>query len=147
MSIWDDLSPEERIVLNNALEEAWLTNVIGDFLGHTEHGGAVWMESTDAEAIRPLIPRFEAVVKDMIRRDLIELVPTDRYDDWPDHQPMTDDEIDAAVAEPTTWLPSPTGPIMLMTTDRADRLLGRQPTSKEPKYSKDTRPRRVDPET
>jgi hypothetical protein len=126
VGFWDDLSAEERVIMNNAVEEAWLSHVIGDFLGHAEAGGAIWMFSTDNNAIRPLIPRFAAIVKDMIVRDLIELVPTERYKDWPTHMPMTEVEIDAALADPDTWVSDDhTGPIMLMTTDNADRLLGR----------------------
>src|SRR5262245_58508170 len=58
VSIWDELGPEERVVLDNALEEAYLNGVIGDFLGHAEAGEAVWMFSTDTEAMRALIPRL-----------------------------------------------------------------------------------------
>jgi hypothetical protein len=126
VSLWDDLSAEERVIMNNAVEEAWLSDVIADFLGHAEAGGAVWMFSTDTNAIRSLVPRFAAIVKDMITRDLIELIPTERYDDWPRHVPMTEAEIDAALADPDTWVTDyATGPIMLMTTDHANRLMGR----------------------
>jgi hypothetical protein len=31
----------------NVLEEGYLNGVVGDFLGHAEHGCAVWMFSTD----------------------------------------------------------------------------------------------------
>jgi hypothetical protein len=126
VAFWDELSREEVVVMNNALEEAWLTGVIGDFLGHPEADGAVWVFNTDPDAIRPLIPRFAAIVKDMVARDLIELVPTERYNDWPHHVPMTDAEIDTALADPDTWVSDDAiGPIMLMTTDHADRLMGR----------------------
>ncbi|NBE80184.1 hypothetical protein [Micromonospora rubida] len=126
VSLWDELSAEERVIMTNALEEAWLSGVIQDFLGHAEAGSAIWIFNTDKDAVRPLIPRFAAVTKDMIRRDLIELIPADRYDDWPNHVPMTESEIDAALAGPHTWMSGDaTGPIMLMTTDHADHLLGR----------------------
>jgi hypothetical protein len=36
------------------IEEAYLNGVIGDFLGHAEHCGAVWIFGSDAEAIRAL---------------------------------------------------------------------------------------------
>src|SRR6266516_2104968 len=90
MSVWDVLSAEERCVLSNAIEEAALNGVIGDFLGHAESGGALWIGSTDEGAIRALIPRFAAVVGDMIRRDLIAIrEPADGI--W-DHAPaMTED--------------------------------------------------------
>jgi hypothetical protein len=126
VSIWDDLTAEERVILTNAIEEAWLNEVIGDYLGHAEQDGTVWMFSTDSDAIRPLIPRFAAIVKGMIDKDLIELVPSALYQDWPNTHRMTDAEIDAALADSKTWLPSEgTGPIMLITTDHADRELGR----------------------
>ncbi|MER5336846.1 hypothetical protein [Micromonospora sp. NPDC002717] len=126
MSIWDDLTAEERVILTNAIEEAWLNGVIGDYLGHAEQDGTVWMFSTDSDAIRPLIPRFAAIVKDMIDKDLIELIPSARYHDWPNIPHMTNAEIDAALANSKTWLPSEeAGPIMLITTDHADRELGR----------------------
>jgi hypothetical protein len=39
---------------------------------------------------------------------------------------MTEAEIEAALADPDTWTSDyAIGPIMLMTTDHADRLLGR----------------------
>ncbi|AVT32589.1 hypothetical protein C6361_27495 [Plantactinospora sp. BC1] len=127
MTIWDDLGPEERVILQNAVEEAWLNNVIGDYLGHAEHGGLVWMISSDEDAIRPLVPRFAAIVKDMVRRDLIALIHTARHHDVANAPYMTDNEIDAALIDPDTWFP-PTGagPVMLITTDHTDRLLGRQ---------------------
>jgi len=126
VSLWDEFGAEERVIMNNALEEAWLSGVIGDFLGHAEASGANWIFNMDEDAVRPLIPRFAAVTRDMIRRDLIELIPTDRYDDWPNHVPMTEAEVDAALADPETWISNDaTGPIILMTTDHADQLLGR----------------------
>ncbi|BCJ69735.1 hypothetical protein [Polymorphospora rubra] len=126
MSLWDDLGAEERTIMQNAIEEAWLCHVIGDYLGHASAGGAVWTFGTDEDAIRALIPRFAAITKDLVVRNLIELIPTERYDDWPEHVPMTEAEIDAALADPGTWVSvHATGPIMLMTTDHADRLLGR----------------------
>ncbi|MEV4756020.1 hypothetical protein AB0J86_13030 [Micromonospora sp. NPDC049559] len=126
MSIWNDLGLEERVILQNALEEAWLNNVIGDYLGHAEHGGAVWMISSDEDAIRPLVPRFAAIVKDMVQQDLIALIDTARHTDWANAPHMTDSEIDAALANPDTWFPARgAGPVMLMTTDHTDRLLGR----------------------
>jgi hypothetical protein len=103
VNLWDVLSPEERCVLTNAIEEAALNGVIGDFLGHAESGGALWIGSTNEGAIRALIPRFAAVVGDMIRRDLIEIrEPADGI--W-DHAPaMTDDEVQQTLADPETWV-------------------------------------------
>src|ERR1700756_1223676 len=39
VAFWDDLTAEERVVMITAIEETYLTQVIGDFLGHAEHGG------------------------------------------------------------------------------------------------------------
>jgi hypothetical protein len=127
VTLWDELSAEEARVMLNALEEAYLNGVIGDLLGHAEHGGAVWMFSNDVKAIRGLIPRFVAVVMDMIRRDLIEIrEPFDGV--WDNAPPMTEAEIRKALADPDTWIwteGEAKRMVMLMTTDSADRLLGR----------------------
>ena len=106
--------------------------MIADFLGHPQAGGAVWMFDNDKSAIRPLIPHFASITKGMVPRDLIELIPAERYDDWPHHIPMTEAEIDAALADPDTWISDyAIGPIMLMTADHADRLLGRPGISEQ----------------
>ena len=104
MNIWDGLSREEAVVLTNALEEAWLNQVIGDFLGHREPGD-IWRFSDDVDAIRPLIPRFAAVVKDMVERELVELVFTAHYLDWPNTPSLTTAEVDTALADLDRWLP------------------------------------------
>jgi hypothetical protein len=115
VNIWEELSREETVVLTNALEEAWLNQVIGDYLGHREEGG-IWTSGNDADAIEALIPRFAAVVRDMIGRGLVELVRTD--------QPMTGADVEAALADRATWLPAVgAGPIMLIPTDHAVRLV------------------------
>ena len=122
-----DLTAEKRVVMITAIEEACLNGVIGDFLGHAEHGGAVWIFGSNAEAIRALIPRFTAVVRDMIERGLIEIrEPADRV--WAGAPPLTAAEINAVLADPRTWLWSADGDnrmVMAMTTDYADRLIGR----------------------
>ncbi|MEV0272841.1 hypothetical protein AB0H43_29015 [Hamadaea sp. NPDC050747] len=127
MTLWDELTPEERCIMINTLEEGYLNCVIGDFLGHAEADGAVWISSTDADAIRALIPRFAATVASMIERDLIEIrEPDDGV--WDNAPPMTDAEIRATLADPDTWLwteGEAARTVMLMTTDHADRLLGR----------------------
>jgi hypothetical protein len=129
VTIWDQLSPEERVVLETALEEAHLNGVIGDFLGRPEHGGAVWRFSEDEAAIRALIPRFAEVVADMIRRDLVEI--REPWDGVGDHAPvMTEVEVRAALGDPGSWVwteGEAERMVMLMTTDHADRLLGRKP--------------------
>lgn len=52
MTIWDELSAEERCALANGADEAYLNGVIPDFLGRSEHGGAVWVFSDDEAAVR-----------------------------------------------------------------------------------------------
>jgi hypothetical protein len=125
--LWDELSPEGCRVMINALEEAYLNGVIGDFLGHAEQGGAVWMFSNDPDAIRALIPRFAEVVLDMIERDLIEIrEPFDGV--WDHAPPMSGEDIREALADPDTWIWTDGAAkrmVMLMTTDHADVLLGR----------------------
>ncbi len=114
------------MVLTNALEEAWLNQVIGDFLGHREPGG-IWRFSDDVDAIRPLIPRFAVVVKDMVQRELVELVFTAHYQDWPNTPSLTMAEVDTALADLDTWMPPDgAGPIMLISGDETDRLMGRR---------------------
>jgi hypothetical protein len=58
----------DRLVRRGVVDD-----VIGAFLGHPERGGAIWIFSNDTAAIRALIPRFTAVVLDMIERGLIEV--------------------------------------------------------------------------
>ncbi|GAA3923125.1 hypothetical protein [Actinoplanes auranticolor] len=129
MGIWDELSREESVVLVNALEEAWLNQVIGDYLGHREENG-IWRFSGDLAAITPLIPGFAAIVRSMIERDLIDLVPTDRYEDQPRAPRMTDAEVDAALGDPATWLPPVgPGPVMVIATGHVIRRIER---SKDP---------------
>jgi hypothetical protein len=127
VTLWNGLTPEERTVLINAIEEGYLNGVIGDFLGHAEHGGAVWMFSNDADAIRALIPRFTAAVLDMIKEGLIEIrEPVDGV--WDRASPMSETEVREALADPDTWIwtaGEAKRMVMLMTTDRADVLLGR----------------------
>jgi hypothetical protein len=127
VSTLDEMTREERAVMITAIEEGYLNGVIGDFLGHAEHGGAVWIFSSDASAIRALIPQFTEIVRDMIERGLIEIrEPADG--DW-DHAPsLTTAEIDAVLADPRTWIWSADGDnrmVMTMTTDYADQLIGR----------------------
>lgn len=110
-----------------AIEEGYLNGVIGAFLGHAEHGGAVWIFSNDADAIRALIPQFTTIVLDMIDRGLIEIrEPPDGT--WDTAPALTSAEVNAVLADPRTWLWSAEGDnrmVMTMTTDYADRLIGR----------------------
>jgi hypothetical protein len=127
VTFWDELSSEERCVLTAALEEAPLNGVIADFLGHAESGGAVWIFSADEDSIRALIPRFAAVVEDIIRRELIEIrEPADGV--WNHAAPMTRDEIRHTFADPHTWVCTDgvaERMVWLMTTHNTDRLIGR----------------------
>jgi hypothetical protein len=57
-----------------------------------------------------LIPRFAAVVGDMIRRELIEIrEPADRV--WNHAAPMTPDEIRHTLADPDAWVYTVGSPI------------------------------------
>jgi hypothetical protein len=127
VTFWDELSTEERCVLTAALEEAPLNSVIADFLGHAESGGAVWTFGVDEGEIRALIPRFAAVVGNMIRRELIEIrEPANGV--WDHAVPMTPDEIRHTLADPATWICTDglaKRMVWLMTTAHADRLIGR----------------------
>jgi hypothetical protein len=126
VSIWDDFTAEERTVMTIAIEEGYLNDVIGAFLGHPERGGAIWVFSNDTAAIRALIPRFTAVVLDMIERGLIEVrEPPDAV--WDSAPALTMAEVNAVLADPRTWVWSADGDnrmVMTMTTHDADRLHG-----------------------
>jgi hypothetical protein len=126
VAFWDELSIEERCVLTAALEEAPLNGVIADFLGHAESGSAVWIFSADEGEIRALIPRFAAVVGDMIRRQLIEIrEPADGV--WDHAEPMSQEEIAHTLADPDAWVCTDgvaKRMVWLMTTDHTDRLVG-----------------------
>lgn len=50
VTVWQDLTAEERVVMVIAIEEGYLHQVVGAFLGHAEHGGAVRMFSNDTNA-------------------------------------------------------------------------------------------------
>ena len=87
------------------------------------------MFSGDEAAIRALIPRFTAVVVDMIKRGLVEIrEPADMV--WDHAPPMSDADIHDALTDPATWIWGADGDnrmVMLMTTDHTDALLGRRP--------------------
>jgi hypothetical protein len=139
VTFWADLSPEERFVFLEATEEGYLNGVIGAFLGHAEHGGAVWIFSSDIAAMRPLIPRFRAVVRDMISRGWIE-IREPHTGVWNDAPALSPAQIDAVLADPATWLPSETGEhrmIMVMPTDHGDVLIGRLAPTQPPEPHSD----------
>ena len=73
------------------------------------------------------IPRFTAIVPDMIDRGLIQIrEPANAV--WDNVPPLTEAEISAVLADPRTRLWSAEGGnrmVMIMTTRYADRLLGR----------------------
>jgi hypothetical protein len=111
-SAWDSLTREEYVVMINTLEEAFLTDVIPDYLG-----------TADVDAVAALIPQFRAVVLGLIDRNLVEI--RDAPFDWDAAPVMTREEILATLTDPHTWIRTEDGPtrsIMLMTTDHADRL-------------------------
>jgi hypothetical protein len=101
--MWEELSAEEQRLLLNAWEEGYLFGVIGDFLGHAEHGGAMWVGSQDKEAITGLIPRFREVVTSMVERGLVEVrdTPTGDADDG---VPLGGAELQAALEDPDVWM-------------------------------------------
>ncbi|MEV0272843.1 hypothetical protein AB0H43_29030 [Hamadaea sp. NPDC050747] len=91
-SFWDFLTPEERCVMTNALEESYLNEVVPDFL-----------READTDALRVLVPHFATIVADMIEREMIEI--RDAGDGgWDDASPMTEAEIQATLADPAVWL-------------------------------------------
>lgn len=111
----------------NTIEVAYLNGVISDYLGHSERCGAVWIPGTDEVAIRELIPRFRRVLRDLIDRDLVEIrEPCNAI--WDDAPELADDEVDELLADPGSWLRAPGSVnrmVMLMPTERADRLISR----------------------
>ena len=48
----------------------------------------------------PLIPRFAVVVKDMVQRELVELVFTAHYQDWPNTPSLTMAEVEHRTRRP-----------------------------------------------
>jgi len=127
VTFWEQLTGEEQCVMRNAIEEGWLNSIIDDYLGHAERGGAIWIMSNDIEAIQALIPRFTAVVRDMVERDLIEIrEPADGV--WDHATSLTGQDLEQVMADPKTWLWSADGDnrmVRLLTTDHADNLMGR----------------------
>ena len=127
MTVWDRFTAQERVVMVAAIEESYLNGVIGDFLGHAEHGGAIWVSSNDADAIRALIPQFATIVLDMIERGLIEIrEPHDGH--WDSAPSLTPAETGAVLDDPRTWVWSADGDnrmVLLIPPDHADQLIGR----------------------
>lgn len=123
-SPWDGLTREEHVVMINTLEEAYLNDVIADYLGTTTLGGAVHVFSADVDAIRSQIPHFREAVVGLIDRNLIEIRDAPFFD-WDAAPAMTREEILATLADPHSWVWTEEGPnrsIMLMKTDHADTL-------------------------
>jgi len=127
MAFWDELNREEQRVMIAALEDGWLNEIIGDYLGRSERNGAIWISSNDVDAIRGFIPRFTSVVKDMVERDLIEIrEPEDGV--WDHASSLTGAGLERILADPKTWLWSGDDDnrmVRLLTTDRADELMQR----------------------
>ena len=125
-------TPEQNAVMIITVEEGYLNEVIthyGARLRWAETGSTRNPCALDEEQQRALIPVFTAVVTDLIERDLIEIrEPVNGV--WDDAPPLTPTEVEAVLADPTTWIWNATDPdqnrmVMLMTTDHGDQVIGR----------------------
>ena len=127
MNVWDELTPEQRAVMINAVEETYLNGVVYDYnfqVHRVVTDGAVTAPPISEAVVRSLIPHFAQVVADLIERDWIEIrEPDDGV--WNNAEPMTAEQIAATLADPDTWIWDEDGGrrmVMLMTTDRWDAL-------------------------
>jgi hypothetical protein len=133
VTVWDELTLEQYAVMITAVEEAYLVNVMDEYamrLQRAKTGDRTRSSNLDDDAKRRLIPRFAAVVADMIDRDWIEM-----REPWTgnggDAEPMTPAQPHDALHDSASWLGTLDGThrmVMLMRTDEWDRLTQRTPT-------------------
>jgi hypothetical protein len=128
VSIWDELTPEQYAVMLNGIEEAYLNGVIYDYnvrVTGQRIGDALVASPISEDSVMSLIPRFTAVVVDLLAKGWIE-IREPHNGVWNDAAPLTEPEIAAILADPKTWIWDTNGDnrmVMLMTTDRWDQLL------------------------
>jgi hypothetical protein len=104
VSAWDQLSPEQYAVMINAVDEAALVDVMDEYRARIRWAEAgstlVGSDLTDDDK-RALMPRFAAIVADMVSRGWIELadgLPT------PDSRILNPAEIAEALRDSYTWI-------------------------------------------
>jgi hypothetical protein len=123
---WDDLTLEQYWIMINAYDEAYLNDVMEVYIGHLrgERGEHSSLSDLDGEAKQNLIPHLAVEVADMIARGWIEIrEPSTGV--WDDADPMTGEQVRAALHDPASWIKDPDGlhrMVMLMRTDEWDRL-------------------------
>lgn len=110
--LWADLTSEQQCVLLNAVEEAYLFDVLNECAP-----GLDWPDRL------PHVPRLAAIVDDFIERGLVVL---DRDSDEPGAEAPVDipaDQAHAVLADPANWW-SPDGvrPIALAATDAGRKV-------------------------
>jgi hypothetical protein len=124
MGVWDELTLEQRAVMVNAVEEAYLVDVMAEWRAlqrWAETGSTETPSDLDDEAKRQLIPRFTDLVLDLVDRDWLQISE-------PVHgaNPLTSNDLRDALADPASWISDLDGNhrmLELMTTDRWDQDL------------------------
>lgn len=128
VNVWGELAPEQYAVMVNAIEEAYLNGVIYEYnlrVNGQRQAGALVAPPISEDEVRSLIPRFAAVVADLIAKGWIE-IREPHNGCWDDAAPMTQVQVAHTLADPDTWIWDSEGGrrmVMLMATDRWDQLL------------------------
>jgi hypothetical protein len=76
VAVWDELTLEQYAVMVNAMEEAYLNNVMDEYgmrLRWAKTGNCRHPSDLTDEARRQLIPHFATVVADLIDRGWLEI--------------------------------------------------------------------------
>jgi len=127
VSVWDELTPEQYAVMINATEEAYLNCVIYDYnlrVNGTQDVDAVVAPPISEQEVRSLIPRFTAVVTDLLARGWIEVYTPGGS--WEDSEPMTPAQLTEVLGDPDSWITYPDRDnqmVMVVTSDGWDRLV------------------------
>ena len=126
MSVWDDLTAEQYAVMINAVEEAFINDVIDEYgarLQWAKTGSTLAPSQLDDQMKRALIPRFAGAVSELVARGWIEI--RDSYSGtWEDARPISSEEFDTVLSDPDVWILREERPrmIMLGVTDLWNRV-------------------------
>ncbi|MEV0393256.1 hypothetical protein [Polymorphospora rubra] len=127
MRVWDEMTLEQRAVMITSFEEAHLNSIIDEYgarLEWAKTGDSTCPSKLDDAAKRRLVPRFAAVVADLVERGWIVLTePT--LDRWHDAEPITGEKLRDALHDPASWVDASDGRrrmVMVTYTAIWDRL-------------------------
>lgn len=125
VTAWSQLTPEQRAVMVNAVEESFLVNVLDEWRARAlwaDTGSTLTSSDLDDAAQRQLIPRFALVVADLITRGWIEL--SELQGGTAEPVPLSGRALRAVLNDPDSWVRRSDlrhRLIELITTDRWDQ--------------------------